>query len=89
MSVNITMILLRWTKVLDLMLFHGSLPLELNRDLPQWMRLYVLYGLFGLLPTSGENLMLTAPLEKYLQGIMVTCSLLVLPTVLLLLSLYF
>ncbi len=41
LSVHRTTLLLRWTKVLDLMLFRGSLPLELNRDLQQWMRLWL------------------------------------------------
>ncbi len=40
-SVHITTLLLRWIKVLDGMLFRGSLPLELNRDLQQWMRLWL------------------------------------------------
>ncbi len=38
--IHITMLLLIWTKVLNVMLFHGPLPLELNRDLQQWM-LYI------------------------------------------------
>ncbi len=33
-----------------------------------------MYGLFGLLPTSGENFKSTAPLELYLLRKMVTCS---------------
>ncbi len=38
-SIHITILLLRLTKVLYGMLFHGSLPFELNWDLQQWMRL--------------------------------------------------
>ncbi len=40
-----------------------------------------MYGLLGLLPTSGEHFMSAAPLQIYLLGIMVTCSILILPTV--------
>ncbi len=40
-----------------------------------------MYGLLGLLPTSGENIKSTAPLEIYLLGTMVTCSRLILPAV--------
>ncbi len=40
-----------------------------------------MYGLFGLLSTSGENFMSTAPLEIYLLRKMVTCSMLILPAV--------
>ncbi len=40
-----------------------------------------MYGLFGLLPTSGENFMSTALLEIYLLRKMVTCSILILPAV--------
>ncbi len=40
-SIHITMLLHHWTKIHDLMLFHGSLPLELNQDLQQWMRLWL------------------------------------------------
>ncbi len=40
-----------------------------------------MYGLLGLLPTSAENFMSTAPLEIYLLGEMVTYSILILPAV--------
>ncbi len=40
-----------------------------------------MFGLLGLLPTYGENVLSTAPLEIYLLGIMVTCSILILPSV--------
>ncbi len=40
-----------------------------------------MYGLFGLLPTSGENFKSTAPLEIYLLRKIVTCSILILPAV--------
>ncbi len=40
-----------------------------------------MYGLLGLLPTSGENFKSTAPLEIYLLRKMVTCSILILPAV--------
>ncbi len=40
-----------------------------------------MYGLFGLLPTSAENFMSTAPLEIYLLRKMVMCSILILPAV--------
>ncbi len=40
-----------------------------------------MYGLLGLLPTSGENFMSTAPLEIYLLRKMVTCLILILPAV--------
>ncbi len=40
-----------------------------------------MYGLLGLLPTSGENVMSTAHLEIHLLGKMVMCSILILPTV--------
>ena len=40
-----------------------------------------MYGLLGLLPTSGENFMSIAPLEIYLLRKMVTCSILILPAV--------
>ncbi len=36
-SVHKTTLLLHWTNVHNGMLFHGPLPLELNRDL-QWMQ---------------------------------------------------
>ncbi len=39
-----------------------------------------MYG-YWLLPTSGENFFSTAPLEIYLPGKMVTCSILLLPAV--------
>ncbi len=37
-----------------------------------------MYGLIGLLPASGENVMSTAPLEIYLLREMVMCSILIL-----------
>ena len=40
-----------------------------------------MYGLLGLLPTSGENVMSIAPLEIFLLRKMVTCSILILPAV--------
>ncbi len=40
-----------------------------------------MYGLLGLLPTSGDNFKSTAPLEIYLLRKTVTCSILILPTV--------
>ncbi len=40
-----------------------------------------MYGLLGLLSTSGENFKSTAPLEIYLLTKMVTCSILILPAV--------
>src|SRR4029434_5367014 len=40
-----------------------------------------MYGLLGLLPTSGENFMSIAPLEIFLLRKMVTCSILILPAV--------
>ncbi len=40
-----------------------------------------MYGLLGLLPTSGENFMSTAPLEIHVLRKMVTCSILILPAV--------
>src|SRR4029434_4787507 len=40
-----------------------------------------MYGLPGLLPTSGENIMSIAPLEIYLLIKMVMCSILILPAV--------
>ncbi len=40
-----------------------------------------MYGLFGLLPTSCENFISTAPLEIYLLWKMVMCSILILPAV--------
>ncbi len=40
-----------------------------------------MYGLLGLLPTSGENVMSTSPLETDLLRKMVTCSILILPAV--------
>ncbi len=40
-----------------------------------------MYGLLGLLLTSGENFMSTAPLEIYLQRKMVMRSTLILPAV--------
>ncbi len=40
-----------------------------------------MYGLLGLLLTSGENFKSRAPLEIYLLGKMVTCSILILPAV--------
>ena len=40
-----------------------------------------MYGLLGLLPTSGENVMSIAPSEIYLLRKMVTCSILILPAV--------
>ncbi len=41
-----------------------------------------IYGLLGLLPTSGENFKSTATLEIYLLGKIVTCSILISPAVL-------
>ncbi len=40
-----------------------------------------MYGLLGLLPTSGDNFMSTAPLEIYLLRKRVPCSILILPAV--------
>ncbi len=40
-----------------------------------------MYGLLGLLSTSGENFMSTTPLETHLLGKMVTCSILILPAI--------
>ena len=40
-----------------------------------------MYGVPGLLPTSGENFMLIAPLEIFLLRKMVTRSILILPAV--------
>ena len=40
-----------------------------------------MYGLLGLLPTSGEHVMSIAHLEIYLLRTMVTCSILILPAV--------
>ena len=40
-----------------------------------------MYGLLGLLPTSGEHFMSIAPSEIYLLRKMVTCSILILPAV--------
>lgn len=40
-----------------------------------------MYGLLGLLPTSGKNFMSIAPLEIYLLRKMVMCSILSLPAV--------
>ncbi len=40
-----------------------------------------MYGLFGLLPTSGENFISTAPLEIYLLRKMVMCLILMVPAV--------
>ncbi len=48
-----------------------------------WTNLYCflyMYGLLGLLPTSGENFMSTAPLEIYLMRKMMT-SILILPAI--------
>ncbi len=36
-----------------------------------------MYGILGLLPTSGETFMSTAPLEIYLLGEIVMCSILI------------
>ncbi len=40
-----------------------------------------MYGLFGLLPTSGEHFKSTTPLEIYLLRKIVMCSILILPAV--------
>ncbi len=40
-----------------------------------------MYGLLGLSLLFGENVMSKAPLEIYLLGIRVTCSILILPAV--------
>ncbi len=50
------------------------------------MNFFSLFSLYaccciGLLLTSRENLSTAAPLQKYLLGIMVTCSILILPAV--------
>ncbi len=42
---------------------------------------FLYFGLLGLLPTSGEHFKSTAPLEIYLMRKMLTCSILILPTV--------
>ncbi len=42
---------------------------------------FCMYGLLGLLPTSGANLKLTAPLEIHLLRKIVTCSMLILTAV--------
>ncbi len=64
-------------------LFPCVIPLYYT-ELNFWNYLFCclcLYGLLGLLPTSGENFMSTAPLEIYLLRKMVTCSILILPAV--------
>ncbi len=53
-------------------------------ELDFWTYLFCflcMYGLLGLLPTSGEYFMSTAPLEIYLLRKMVTCSILILPAI--------